>query len=57
MSMMIEPDMCQSDLQRAQLGRPAVMSSVLLVLLLGTLGVLMLVFQPFASAGGGCGGG
>jgi len=57
MSMMIEPDMGQSDRQRGQLERRAVMSSVLLVLLLGTLGVLMLVFQPFASAAGGCGGG
>ena len=41
---------------QAHAGRK-VMSGALLLLLLGTLAVLILVFQPFANAGGGCGGG
>jgi hypothetical protein len=41
---------------RVHAGRK-VMTGALLLLLLGTLTVLILVFQPFAGPGGGCGGG
>ena len=37
--------------------KPALMTAGLLILLIGVLGYLVMLAQPFADASGGCGGG